>query len=396
MRILQINVNVNSGSTGRIAEEIGKAILANGHESYIAYGRGVANSKSNLIKIGNKLDNYLHGIYTLLTDKHGFASTIATRRLIKQINRINPDILVLQNLHGYYINIAVLFEYLAKINKPVVWIFHDCWPFTGHCSHFENVGCFKWQAKCYECPKKNYYPKSWVDNSEINFIRKRALFTALNNLQIVVPSNWLKRYVQQSFFNEHPVTSIPNGVDVAVFKPIVQQSIKPYLLFVSNVWVHTKGYADIIKLRTLVSNEIEFIIVGVSKQQQQSLPTGIKGILRTGNTADLVRLYSNAICLVNPTYSDNFPTVNIEALACGTPVVTYDTGGSPEAIDAFTGIVVDKGNISGLSDAVHQILKQNREILRTACRNRAEKLFDKNKTSNDYMKLFENLLSSHS
>jgi glycosyltransferase involved in cell wall biosynthesis len=392
MRVLQINVSANVGSTGKIAEEIGKSLIKSGHESYIAYGRKACNSASALIKIGNKLDHYLHGAYTLLTDKHGFASMAATKKLIKTIESIKPDLIALHNLHGYYINIAILFEYLEKAGKPVVWTFHDCWPFTGHCSHFENVHCFKWQTQCESCPKTHYYPKSYIDNSAFNFTYKKRLFTSIKDLTIVTPSIWLKNYTKQSFFSKNLVDTIPTGIDLNVFKPALLKTEKPYVLFVSNVWLHTKGYQDIFKLRELVDLTIDFIVVGISPKQLKSLSHGIKGYTRNNDINQLVNLYANAICLVNPTYSDNFPTVNIEALACGTPVVTYDTGGSPETIDAQTGCVVAKGDIGGLAKAVEKLSKFDKSEIKVNCRKRAEALYNKHDRSMDYVHLFERLV----
>lgn len=394
MRVLQINVAANVGSTGKIGEEIGKALIKHGHESYMAYGRTARKSASTLIKIGNKLDQYIHGAYTLLTDKHGFASVAATKKLIKTIETINPDLIALHNLHGYYINIAILFDYLEKVQKPVVWTFHDCWPFTGHCSHFENVSCYKWQTQCESCPKTHYYPKSYIDNAKFNFIHKKRLFTSLKDLTIVTPSHWLRNYTVQSFFSNYPVQTIPTGIDLDVFKPNVLKNERPYLLFVSNVWVHTKGYQDIFKLRKLVDTKIDFIIVGLSAKQLKTLPDGIKGYTRTHDINQLVDLYANAMCLINPTYSDNFPTVNIEALACGTSVITYDSGGSPEAIDANTGYVVAKGDIDGLANAVSELSKLDLNIVSGNCRQRAEALFNKQDRSMDYVHLFETLVGN--
>lgn len=392
MRILQINTEANAGSVGKIAEEIGKSLLANGDESYIAYGREARSSKSILIKIGNNLNPYLHGAYNLLTDKHGFASVSATKKFIKAIGKINPDLILLHNLHGYYLNIEILFEYFSIVKKPIVWTFHDCWPFTGHCTHFENINCFKWRTHCESCPKINHYPKSYVDNSRFNFSQKKRLFTSLSNLTIVTPSNWLNNYTIQSFFKEFVVKTIHNGIDIDLFKPIKQKAEKPYVLFVSNRWIYTKGYDDIFKLRALIDNEIDFVVVGMNAKQLKSLPAGIKGYKRTRDLNQLVQLYSNTLCLINPTYSDNFPTVNLEALACGTPVITYNTGGSPEAIDKHTGFIVDKGDVSGIAKAVIEISNCDKIDISKKCRQRAEALFDKKNVSLEYINLFKNIL----
>jgi glycosyltransferase involved in cell wall biosynthesis len=394
VRVLQINSVANSGSTGRIAEEIGNVLIENGHESYIAYGRGNAKSSSQLIKIGSDWDVYLHGAYTLLTDKHGFGSKKATEKLIAEIDNIKPDLIALHNLHGYYLNIEILFNYIKKNNIPVTWTFHDCWPFTGHCSHFENVSCNKWQSTCHICPKTGSYPKSFFDNSTSNFENKKRLFTSIKKMTIITPSNWLKNHIISSFL-KHPVLTINNGINMDVFKPSLEKfNTKKYLLFVSSVWTKTKGFDDIISMRKIVPKDIDFVIVGISKKQQENLIDGITGITRTSNIDELIKYYSNAFCLINPTYSDNFPTVNLEAIACGTPVITYNIGGSPEAIDDKTGFVVEKGDIKGVVEKVEALKGLNYEKISKACRLRAEELYDKKTRYLDYLRVFEGMVKS--
>ena len=201
MKILQINTTVNTGSTGRIAEDIGKVLMANGHESYIAFGRGNQSSQSNLIRIGSKMDFFLHGLRTRFFYRHGFGSKKATEQLIKEIDKIKPDAIGLHNLHGYYLNIEVLFEYLKSNHIPVLWTLFDCWAFTGHCTYFDDIDCKKYQTQCGKCPKIDKYPSSlFVDNSFKNFTDKKKLFTSLANIDFVVHSDWLKGLVKKSYF----------------------------------------------------------------------------------------------------------------------------------------------------------------------------------------------------
>ena len=214
---MQINTTVNSGSTGRIAEDIGNVLLQNGHESFIAYGRGKRPSESKLIKIGNDLDVYAHGLKTLLTDKHGFGSIKATLNLIKQIELIKPDIIGLHNLHGYYLNIEILFDFLSKTNIPVLWTLFDCWAFTGHCTYFDDINCIKWQTHCEKCPKHRKYPTSFNDNSVNNFYNKRKYFNSLKNLELVVHSEWLAKLVYKSFLGNYKTHVTPSGIDLNTF-----------------------------------------------------------------------------------------------------------------------------------------------------------------------------------
>jgi putative colanic acid biosynthesis glycosyltransferase len=402
LKVLQINTSVNSGSTGKIAEDIGNLLLKQGHESSIAYGRGNRPSGSKLIKIGSKLGTYFHWLLTALFDKHGFGSKKATLKLINQIEIIKPDIIGLHNIHGYYINIEILFEYLQTSKIPIVWTLHDCWAFTGHCTYFDSVNCEKWKTQCFNCPKTKFYPTSYlIDNSKNNYSIKKVLFNLPKSIQLITPSNWLNQLVKQSFLT-HPVQTIYNGIDLTIFKPNYSDSLllekhklnnKLVVLGVASIWDKRKGLDDFIALSQILdSNKFQIILIGLSKDQITNLPSQIIGIERTENVQQLAEYYSLAYVFINPTWQDNFPTTNIESLACGTPVITYNTGGSPEAIDDNTGIVVKKGDIKGLEQAIHVIIKNGKSFYQDNCRKRAELLFDKNERYLDYIKLFESIL----
>ena len=375
--------------------------MQQGHESYIAFGRGNRPSASKTIRIGNDWDFRLHALKTRLFDLHGFGSKKATKDFIKNVIGINPDIIHLHNIHGYYLNVEALFNYLKQANKPVVWTFHDCWPFTGHCSYFDGVNCFKWVTECHHCPNKKRYPASWfLDNSRNNYHRKKDLFTGVKNLTIITPSHWLAAHLKNSFLREYPVKVIHNGIDLEAFNPKQSAEIFekydlqqwPIVLGVASVWDKRKGLADFIRLREFLSENIQVVLVGLNNQQLNALPKGIKGIARTESIQELAALYSVASVFVNPTYVDNFPTTNIEALACGTPVVAYNTGGSPEAVDEHTGMVVEKGDIKGLAEAIHSIIEKGKEHYTPLCRARAESYFNKDERFMDYLRLYESLI----
>jgi putative colanic acid biosynthesis glycosyltransferase len=404
MKILQINSSVNSGSTGRIAEQIGSQIIKKGHESFIAYGRGNRPSSSKLIKIGNFKDVLIHGIYSLFFDKHGFGSIQSTKKLLKQIDEIKPDVIGLHNVHGYYLNIELLFNYIKLKNIPLVWTFHDCWPITGHCAYFDSISCEKWKTGCTNCELKNKYPKSiLIDNSRHNYLKKKSLFNQVSHVTIVTPSIWLKNIIKDSFL-KHAVVHIPNGVDLNVFKPVIDLKeikdkynigSKKVVLGVASVWDERKGLNDFIKLKLVSDRDIKIILVGLNKAQIKNLPANIIGIERTESITELAALYSLADVFVNPTYVDNFPTTNIESLACGTPIITYKTGGSPEAIDKFTGVIVEKGNLSSLENAISHVLTLGKEYYSKACRERAEKFYDKDDKYDDYFNLYETILKGN-
>lgn len=399
---LQINSVVSSGSTGRIAEEIGQTAIEKGWQSYIAYGRNERPSQSNLIKIGNDWDVRMHGLQTRIFDNHGLASKNATKKFISTIERIDPDIIHLHNLHGYYINYEILFSFLKSSNIPVIWTLHDCWPFTGHCAHFEHITCNKWKTGCYSCPLKRKYPSSYTfDRSFKNYNQKNGIFNSLTNLTLVPVSDWLNEIIESSYLKNYPRKVINNGIDVDVFSP--QHNVKSIkekygisdkfiVLGVSSYWNQSKGLNDFIKLSA--QKEMAIILVGVTKKQKENLPNGIIGIEKTESQVELSELYSAADVFVNPTYNDTFPTTNLEALACGTPVITYKTGGSPEAIDSTTGIVVEKGDFNGLVSAIREIKKNGKDYYYSACVKRAKELYNKEDRYQEYIDLYNKMLST--
>lgn len=389
--LLQINITANWGSTGKIAEQIGLCAMAHGWKSYIAYGRWCNLSKSHLIKVGNKLDMYMHYGEQRIRDNEGLCSRRATKRLIRFICVINPDVVQLHNIHDHYLNYRLLFEYLNKTDIKVVWTFHDCWAFTGHCYHFVQERCDKWKTECFECIKRN----NFIDRSRQNFLLKKSLFLNNRNLTIIPVSQWMGDLVKESFFKNKRFQVIRNGVDLKTFVPICAKTSDKdgrfKIIAISNVWLPYKGEFDIYKLRSMLpEDEYDITMVGLSKEQVKNLPAGIRGIRRTQNVQELVQLYSESNVLINPTYADTFPTVNIEALACGTPVITYKTGGSPEAVDEKTGVVIEQGNIEALADAIRKMKAQ--PLSPDDCRQRAIDCFDKNKCFENYIKLYDSLI----
>jgi putative colanic acid biosynthesis glycosyltransferase len=394
MRVIQINAVVNTGSTGRIAEGIGQVLLEDGHESWIAYGRRAGNSASQLYRIGNSRDIYIHGLQSLFLDGHGFGSNQATRQLIRFLKIRRFDVIHLHNLHGYYLNFPTLFDFLKDAGTPVVWTFHDNWPITGHCTNFERVDCQKWKTGCHSCPLTHAYPRSLFDKSKRNYCIKRQAFTSLERLTIVTPSHWLADKVSGSFLNHYHRLTIPNGIDLKAFQRCDAKSPRPLILGVASVWPPSKGLADFTQLRTLLPADYRIVLIGLSKQQVARLPKGIEGIPRTESITELAEWYSRASVFVNPTYSDNFPTTNLEALACGTPVVTYQTGGSPESLSPGTGASVTTGNIEALAAKVTEWVGLSSPELHAACRSHAEARFSAHERFSDYLRAYKELLSS--
>lgn len=398
-KLLQINVCIAAKSTGRIAEQIGQLAMENGFESYIAYGDETHPSKSVPIKVGTIIERLLHRVANRIFDLQGRASYFATKRLLKKVDEINPDIVHLHNLHCCYLNYQLLFDYLVKNDIPIVWTLHDCWSMTGSCAHFDFVGCDKWKTGCRNCKQRL---KFRLDNSSSNYALKKKTFTRPENMTIVPVSNWLGGIVKESYLSKYNVQVIYNGVDLNVFKPMPQNDLKNklniapdkfILLGVGTAWSNEKGLREFIELSR--NNQYQVVLVGVSDELKQQLPSEIISIAKTDSQQELAAYYSIADVFVNPTYNDSFPTVNLEALACGTPVITYRTGGSPEAVNENTGIVVSRGDVDGLKNAVESLRIEDEmqvSIRRKQCRERAEIMFDKNARYNDYMNLYKSIL----
>ena len=278
MKVLQINSVCSYGSTGRIAVDLYTLLESQGHECMIAYGRRTAPANVKTIRIGSSFDNYRHVALTRLTDKHGFSSRNATKKLIEDIEGFDPDIIHLHNIHGYFINMEILFHYLSQANKPVVWTLHDCWAFAGHCSYFDYVQCDKWKSGCFDCPQKGKYPKSLVrDNSAWNYHEKMELFTSIQDMKIVTPSQWLADLVKQSYLKKYPVNVIHNGINLDAFKPTSSDfktryhiENKKVVLGVASVWEDRKGLKYLEKLSADLGDEYAVVIVGVTESQKKT------------------------------------------------------------------------------------------------------------------------------
>ena len=354
MKILMINSVCGIGSTGKIVVDLAQEIRKQGHQCCIAYGRGNAQGNVQNYKIGSDLNVYMHGILSRITDKQGFYSSHATKKFACWMKQYNPDIIHLHNIHGYYLNIEILFETLAEMGKPVIWTLHDCWAFTGHCAHFDLCGCDKWKTHCEHCMQKKEYPASYVwDNSRGNYIRKKNAIGQIDKLEVVTPSDWLKKLVEQSFLKRYPVQVVKNGIDLSEFRPVYDKNMKQkyglqgkkIILGVASEWSKRKGLQDFEKLADMIEDKYHIVLIGniTGKKFDKSNVTLIH---RTENKAQLAAWYTEADVFFNPTYEDNYPTVNLEAQACGTPVITYNTGGSPEGIMSGGGYVIEQADLN--------------------------------------------------
>ena len=345
LKCVQVN-SVPHGSTGSIMMGLHGKLLDEGVDSYVCWGRGRSAKGERELKFGTDLGFYGDVLRTRFDGRAGFHSRGATRRLLAWLDEIDPDVVHLHNVHGYYVNVEMLFEWLASHRCRVKWTLHDCWAFTGHCAYFTYAKCAQWRSHCaYEkpCPQLGTYPKTYSRRScARNFEDKRRLFNLVSSerMELITPSKWLADLVGQSFLSKYPVTVKHNEIDRSVFKPTPSDFRERYgigdrfmVLGVASPWTGRKGLEDFVKLAgELDGSQFAIVLVGLSEKQIGLMPKGVIGLARVDSPQELAGLYSTADVFFNPTREDNYPTVNLEAQACGTPVVTYDVGGCRETV----------------------------------------------------------------
>lgn len=407
VKILRIAPGVNIGSISRTGEQLGQLVIEQGWDSYIAYSRFGGSSTSKLIKIGNKISIMMHALISRLFDACGRGSFFSTVRFVNQLNDIKPDIIHLHNIHSYDINISVLFRYLKQSKTPVVWTQHDCWSYTGHCALYAEANCKKWINECHHCPLTRGYPESWLfDRSKYNYRFKKKLFTSLDKdkLYVVCVSKYIKNDVEQSFLNKYPISLIYNGIDTNVFVPCnncesLQRVRNRYklgdgtiLLAAATSWTEGKGISDYLSLRDILDNKYTLVFVGIPESMISQLPDGIVGIRRTDSIAEMAELYSVASIVMNLSKAESFGKTTAEGLSCGVPSIVYNCTASPELVDDCTGVVVEKGDVKGVKNAIERIMTWDREQTSKHCRERAVRLFDKNKNWGEYIDLYKYIL----
>lgn len=401
MKVLIINASCGNGSTGRIVADLYQMLRNKGHFCKIAFGHGEPRMVpyEDTIRVNNKWGYYIHNVLGKLFDRAGFFSRQKTKKFVKIIEEYKPDLIHLHNLHGFWINIDILFKELRKLNIPIVWTLHDCWAYTGHCSHYTTNKCYKWVDGCHACQHLDVYPRSYfVDNSRNNYLKKKVLFTSVDKMTIVTPSQWLASEVKKSFLGKYPVTPIPNGIDLKTFsrKEFVSRKKfgipekKKVLLAVSFVWNKEKGLDDLIELsKKIDKDKYVMVIVGLSARQKETLllPPTIIAIERTSNIDDLVELYSLSDVFLNPSYQETMGMVTAEAIACGTPVIVYDKTAVPEIVDPQSGFVVKAGDITAMKENIEKALDLNKE-----CISKCAMKFEKNNQYEKYYTIYKSII----
>lgn len=397
MKLVQINVT-NFGSTGKIMRGI-KSVAEKNDIECITFAlkpqkAPKGKNEDGVCVFSNFYEYALHYYMSKFTGSELLGSYFGTAKLIKRIKKYNPDVIHLHNIHGRYINIPLLFRYLKKSKKKIVWTLHDCWAFTGHCPHFVYQNCYKWKTGCYNCPRFKEYPETVFDDSKKMYKLKRKWFSGIENLTLVTPSKWLAELTKESFLKNYPVKVINNGIDLNTFKPTESDFKEKYncedkflILGVAFKWGDKKGLDIFTSLSKRLDDRFQIVLVGTDDVVDKQLPDNIISIHRTNNRQELAEIYTAADLFVNPTREENYPTVNMESLACGTPVITFNTGGSPEIIDKTCGVVVPKDDLEALYNEIIEISKEN-PYSKGNCLKKAED-FNMNDRFEEYIKLYE-------
>lgn len=396
MKVLFVNLVYGAGSTGKIIADIMNLLKKYGNDVKALYGTGACSDNADAVKVSGKLEYYFHNAVSRFTDHAGLYSWAATRKLIREIRAFSPDVIHLHTLHGFYVNYEMLFRFLKEANIPVVWTLHDCWTFTGHCTHFSQVKCVQWQTECRDCKLLYRYPQCyWKGDVRRNFLRKKNAFTGVKNLTITTPSQWLADQVSKSFLQNYPRTIIPNGIDRTIFHPQSSSLREKYhledkkiVLGVANVWNARKGLPDLLTLAGRLGSDYQVVLIGLIEKQLPDIPSVVLGLLRTANQTELAQWYTAADVFVNPTYEETFGLTTVEAQACGTPAVVYATDGCPETLLTEDSVLVAQGDREALARAVREIAQRGVRVDEHA----ADRL-DKERAYEKYVRLYERVCS---
>ena len=395
-RLAIINA-VPYGSTGKIVRGRSKVAESNGWETLIYYSwtKSLKKSDNPNVMVGSFIGKSIHMTLGKLTGNNGCYSKQDTKKLLKKLDEFKPDVINLHILHSWNINLPMLFSYVKKNKIRVIWTMHDCWAITGQCPHFIMAGCDKWKTGCHHCPQYRNYPSAYVDVTEKMWKLKKEWFTGVPDMTVATPSSWLAGLIGESYLNDYPVKVINNGIDLSVFKPTESDFRKKYglegkyvLLGVAFDWGKRKGHDVFIELSKRLPDNYKIVLVGTNEEIDGQFPENILSIHKTANQAELAEIYSSADLFLNPTREDTFPTVNMESLACGTPIITFKTGGSPEIINEKTGVVVECDDVDAFEAAIKDSLENGR-FAREDCVAHARR-YDQDERFLDYISLIQN------
>lgn len=396
-----INSVSGYGSTGSICEDIASVLENQGHECYIAYGQLTTAYKKSF-KIGTVLENHMHNIGSRVLGKQGYFTKKGTKKLISFIEEVNPDVIHLHNLHGNYLNIELLFNYLILSKTSVVWTLHDCWAFTGKCAHYTDVKCYKWQTHCNTCPQvKKYPPSLFFDRSSEMFYDKKKWFTSISKMTIIPVSNWLAGEVRSSFFNKFPIIPVYNWIEHEAFKNVEDENFstvynldpaKFTIVLVSASWHKTDvKWEDALKLSDMIDSDMQLLMIG-NVSSPKLLPKNIKHIPYLNGKEELVKAYSFSDVYVHLSTEDTFGKVIAEAMSCGIPAIVYDSTACPEILGENCGYVVEKRNVAQIFEATQRIKEKGKKHFSESCRKRVIENFDFNANINETIAIYKSMI----
>lgn len=348
MKYVQINANSWGWADAVILKKHAE-LQQQGADSFVIWGRGRVPKDDHEMLLLNKGEYEASAIATRLDGKYGFHNKASTKRLLDVLDSIQPDVVHLHSLIDYYVNVEMLFNWLASSKCSVIWTLHDCWPFTGGCMYFTMAKCDRWEKGCHKpcpCPAPERFPALNL-RSRIDWCyeQKRRLFTCIpaERMTLIAPSEWMADLVQDSFLAKYPVQVVKNTIDEEIFKPTKSDfreanslEGKFLVIGVASGWGPRKGMDDFIRLACDLDDRFALLMVGLTKKQIAKLPNNTSarliGVEKTNSREQLAGIYTCSDILFAPTKEDNYPTVNLEAQACGTPVITYDVGGAKETL----------------------------------------------------------------
>lgn len=356
MKVAQINATCGSGSTGKICLSVSKLLNERAVGNVIFYSQGMSDYSKG-IKFSTDRYKKIQALKSRICGNWGFNSKMATRRLISELEHFAPDIVHIHNIHAHDCDLDMLLPYLKEKRIKVFWTFHDCWAFTGYCTHFLMENCDKWKTECRNCVKWREY--SWIfDRSNMLFQKKKTLLDDLD-ITLITPSDWMAKTVKQSFLSQKEIVVIHNGINLDVFKPSRSNFRDRYdlqgkkiVLGVAFNWGYAKGLDVVNKLANMLDEEYAIVLVGTTPAVDKQLSPRIICIHKTDDQAQLADIYSAADVFINPTREENYPTVHLESIACGTPVISFDVGGCKETIPEGCGECVSCGDVEEMERAI--------------------------------------------
>lgn len=403
-KLLIINVALNWGFTGRIAEQVGSLAKDNGWNVMIAHGARYQNpTQFSHYQVSSSFEEKMHWGISQFWDGQGRGSWFATKRLLKEIDAFQPDVVHMHVIHGYYINYGLIMNYFKEKNIPVVWTLHDCWAFTGHCAYFTAANCEKWKTQCGQCPIPHDFPNTYLDRSKANYNRKKQVYGDMQNLVLAPVSQWLGDLVKESFLGKHEIQVVYNGIDVDVFKPSVSNFKKKlgiegkYLLLgVAQGFDERKGLKDFFKLSEMLPEGYQVVLLGAMEEEIAIAPKSVIALPKTESLQELVEAYSAADVLLSLSYEETFGLTPVEAMACGTPAIVYNNTAQPEHITPETGFVVENGDLDTLVTRIKTLCENGKANYSEACRERAVNVYNKDNCYNMYITIFDKLFNEKS